>query len=53
MIRATRSLPLPTPLVARRFDADYQVNAISGRGLVRNYDGFAPEAPMWDWGTTP
>lgn len=26
-------------LVARRYDADYQVNAISGRGVVRNYDG--------------
>jgi lysophospholipase L1-like esterase len=28
------------PRVARRYDADYQVNAISGRGIVRNYDGF-------------
>jgi lysophospholipase L1-like esterase len=27
------------PLVARRYDAEYQVNAISGRGIVRNYDG--------------
>ncbi|WP_374013648.1 GDSL-type esterase/lipase family protein [Pseudoxanthomonas koreensis] len=27
------------PRVARHFDADYQVNAISGRGIVRNYDG--------------
>lgn len=33
-------------LVARRFDADYQVNAISGRGLVRNYDGEAPGTPL-------
>jgi lysophospholipase L1-like esterase len=33
-------------LVARRFDADYQVNAISGRGLIRNYAGEAPDAPM-------
>jgi lysophospholipase L1-like esterase len=32
--------------VARRFDADYQVNAISGRGLIRNYAGEAPEAPL-------
>ncbi|QJU59060.1 GDSL family lipase [Sphingomonas sp. AP4-R1] len=35
-------------LVARHINADYQVNAISGRGIVRNYDGFAaptlPEA---------
>jgi lysophospholipase L1-like esterase len=29
------------PLVAQGFSADYQVNAISGRGIVRNYNGFA------------
>ncbi|WP_076069797.1 SGNH/GDSL hydrolase family protein [Sphingomonas montana] len=28
-------------LTARRYGADYQVNAISGRGIVRNYDGGA------------
>lgn len=33
-------------LTAKHFDADYQVNAISGRGMVRNYAGEAPEAPM-------
>ncbi len=33
-------------LVARRFDADYQINAISGRGLVRNYGGELPDAPL-------
>lgn len=27
--------------VARHYDADYQINAISGRGIVRNYDGSA------------
>ncbi len=27
--------------LARRYDADYRVNAISGRGVVRNYDGGA------------
>lgn len=27
------------PRVAEHFNADYQVNAISGRGIVRNYDG--------------
>jgi len=27
-------------LVAAHYGADYQVNAISGRGIVRNYDGF-------------
>jgi lysophospholipase L1-like esterase len=26
-------------LTAAHYDADYQVNAISGRGVVRNYDG--------------
>jgi lysophospholipase L1-like esterase len=30
--------------LARRYDADYQVNAISGRGVVRNYNGFAADA---------
>ncbi|HEY6814013.1 MAG TPA: GDSL-type esterase/lipase family protein [Croceibacterium sp.] len=33
-------------LVAKRFDADYQINAISGRGLVRNYAGELPESPL-------
>ena len=28
---------------AKRFVADYQVNAISGRGIVRNYGGFAAD----------
>ena len=28
------------PLVVSHYDADYQVNAISGRGIVRNYNGF-------------
>lgn len=27
------------PAIARHYDADYQVNAISGRGIVRNYNG--------------
>jgi lysophospholipase L1-like esterase len=27
------------PIVANRFRADYQINAISGRGIVRNYAG--------------
>jgi lysophospholipase L1-like esterase len=29
------------PKVARQYDADFQINAISGRGVVRNYDGSA------------
>ncbi len=31
------------PLTASHYDADYQVNAISGRGVVRNYNGFAAD----------
>lgn len=27
------------PLVAKHYDADYEINAISGRGIVRNYNG--------------
>jgi lysophospholipase L1-like esterase len=30
-------------LTAARYHADYQVNAISGRGIVRNYNGFAAD----------
>ena len=47
------------PLVAAHFGADYQVNAISGRGIVRNYNGGAgttlPEAYPFAWfdGRTP
>lgn len=33
------------PKVARHYDADFQVNAISGRGIVRNYDG-SPGDPL-------
>jgi lysophospholipase L1-like esterase len=33
-------------LVAKHFGADYQVNAVSGRGMVRNYDGFSPEIAL-------
>lgn len=29
--------------LGRRYDADYRVNAISGRGVVRNYNGFAAD----------
>lgn len=36
------------PLIAAHYGAEYEVNAISGRGIVRNYNGFAgdtlPEA---------
>lgn len=33
------------PLVAKAYGADYRINAISGRGVVRNYNGFAA-APL-------
>ncbi len=33
-------------MVARRFGADFQVNAVSGRGMVRNYDGAVPDVPL-------
>jgi lysophospholipase L1-like esterase len=38
-------------LTAAHYDADYQINAISGRGVVRNYDGekadTLPQAYPW------
>jgi hypothetical protein len=33
-------------LSAKRLDADYQINAISGRGLIRNFGGHAPDGAM-------
>jgi hypothetical protein len=38
-------------LVSRHFGADYQINAISGRGLIRNFGGVEPDDPMTHaWG---
>ncbi|MBI1684757.1 SGNH/GDSL hydrolase family protein [Caulobacter hibisci] len=37
------------PLTAARFGADHQVNAISGRGIVRNYDGMAGDTLPQAW----
>ena len=34
-------------LVARHYAADYQINAISGRGIVRNFDGMVPDHTMF------
>jgi lysophospholipase L1-like esterase len=31
------------PLTAKHYQADYQINAISGRGIVRNYNGTAAD----------
>ena len=39
----TDNLQAYGPKVAAHFDADYQVNAISGRGIVRNYAGFSAD----------
>lgn len=36
-------------LTAARFGADHQVNAISGRGVVRNYDGMAGDTLPVAW----
>ncbi len=33
------------PITAKHYDADYQINAISGHGIVRNYGG-APGTPV-------
>ena len=33
-------------MIADGFKADFQVNAFSGRGLVRNYDNIVPEWPV-------
>jgi lysophospholipase L1-like esterase len=32
------------PLTALHYNADYQINAISGHGMVRNYNGFLGDA---------
>jgi lysophospholipase L1-like esterase len=37
------------PLTAQRFGADRQVNAISGRGIVRNFDGMAGDTLPIAW----
>lgn len=34
------------PRVARRFDADYRINAYSGYGVVRNYGGKDPDLSL-------
>lgn len=33
-------------LAAQHFGADYQINAISGRGLIRNFGGTVPQGTM-------
>ncbi|PVM92853.1 hypothetical protein DDF62_02310 [Caulobacter radicis] len=37
------------PLTAQRFGAERQVNAISGRGIVRNFDGMAGDTLPLAW----
>lgn len=34
------------PLLAKHFDADYQINASSGFGVVRNYNGTSPDKSL-------
>lgn len=34
------------PLVGKHFDADYQINASSGFGIVRNYNGHSPDKSL-------
>lgn len=34
------------PILAGRLDADYRIEAFSGRGVVRNYNGLAPGEPL-------
>ncbi|ADG11234.1 lipase [Caulobacter segnis] len=34
------------PALAARLDADYRIEAFSGRGVVRNYNGLAPGEPL-------
>lgn len=34
------------PLVAKHFNADYQINASSGFGIVRNYNGSSPDKSL-------
>ncbi len=34
------------PLVARHYNADYRINAYSGFGIVRNYNGVAPRRSL-------
>ena len=43
------------PIVARHYEADYQINAYSGIGIVRNYDGSTPSLtmPRLYWHTLP
>lgn len=39
------------PLIAEHYGSDYQVNAISGRGMVRNYNGLSgdPLPPVYPY----
>lgn len=34
------------PILAGRLNADYRIEAFSGRGVVRNYNGLAPGEPL-------
>ncbi|WP_294335223.1 acetylxylan esterase [uncultured Sphingomonas sp.] len=46
-VRATTDTPDAFAAVAaQHFGAEYQINAISGRGLIRNFGGTAPQGTM-------
>ena len=46
LFEATNSQLAFGPLVAKHFNADYQINASSGFGVVRNYDGHSPDKSL-------
>jgi lysophospholipase L1-like esterase len=43
LFNATNSQLAFGPLTAKHFNADYQINASSGFGVVRNYNGHSPD----------
>lgn len=46
-LRSDTQIAYPA-LVAKHFDADYRISAISGRGAARNYGGMVPDHAMVD-----
>ena len=46
LFKTTHSQSAFGPLVAKHFDADYQINASSGFGIVRNYNGHSPDKSL-------
>ncbi|ACE85322.1 bifunctional acetylxylan esterase/glucomannan deacetylase [Cellvibrio japonicus] len=46
LFKTTNSQMAFGPLTAKAFDADYQINASSGFGIVRNYNGTSPDKSL-------